>query len=153
MEILRSNQLWVKLEGPRADTLFNPSRHDLERCNQCVEDLGELQHRDENIDDAFASEVRRAVGMLKSLAWDDIREERFPLTPQGLYVELVRNAEKFLNKHGEEKRRREAWLARDDGNEERGFVPLCRKTVDKYGLDLDEFKNKTGKRLPVSVLL
>ena len=84
------------------------------------------------------------MGMLKSLAWDDIRAERFPLTPPGLYTELVRNAEAFLNKHAEESVRREAWLARDVRNDERDFVPLCRKTGDKYGLDLDEFKMKTG---------
>ena len=77
--------------------------------------LEELQHRDASIDDAFAGEIRKAVGMLKSLAWDDIRTERFPLTPLGIYFELVRNAEAMVNKHVEESLRREALLGRDDG--------------------------------------
>ena len=116
----------------------------LERCKECAETLGELQEYDDSIDAAFAGEIHKAVGMLKSLKWDNIRKERFPLTPPGLFFELVRNAETFVNKHAEENIRREAWLLRDDGEEDRGAVPLCRKSFDKFGLDLDEFKMKTG---------
>ena len=49
--------------------------------------------------------------MLKSLAWDDIRIERFPLTPPGVFTELVRNAERpgFKNRAVE-------WLRRNFAN-------------------------------------
>ena len=73
---------------------FSPSRTSLDRCAACVAALEELEAKDNNIDQAFANEVRKGVGLLKSLAWDDIRVERFPLTPPGLYTELVRNAER-----------------------------------------------------------
>ena len=55
--------------------------------------LEELEAKD-GVDEALANEVRKAVGLLKSLAWDDIRIERFPLTPPGLYTELVRKTER-----------------------------------------------------------
>ena len=146
VDILRKNRLWKRLGGPNAETLFNPTRGALDRCGQCVTALDELQERSDIIDDAFAAEVRKAVSMLKSLAWSDIYKERFPLTPPGLYTELVRNAEAFLNKNAEEQIRREAWLARDVGSDDRGAVALGRRTFDKYGLDLDEFKQKSGKK-------
>ena len=53
----------------------------------------ELEKKDGDVDEAFANEVKRGVGLLKSLSWEDIRIERFPLTPPGLFTELVRNAE------------------------------------------------------------
>ena len=77
MEILRNNQLWDRLGGPKAEALFDPSRGDLERCRECAEALEELQRRDESIDDAFATEIQKAVGMVKSLAWEDIRRSGF----------------------------------------------------------------------------
>ena len=120
VDILRKSRLWKRLGGPNAETLFNPTRGALDRCGQCVTALDELQQRNDIIDDAFAAEVRKAVSMLKSLAWSDIYKERFPLTPPGLYTELVRNAEAFLNKNAEEQIRREAWLARDLGSDDRG---------------------------------
>ena len=143
-EILRNSRLWERLGGPGAENLLNPSRGALEVCKECLDALGELQQRDDSIDDAFAGEIRKAVGMLKSLSWDDIRTERFPLTPIGLFLEFVRNAETFVNKRAEEAVRREAWLARDDGDHDRGSVALSWKGGDRFGLDLDEFKMKTG---------
>ena len=92
-DILRKSSLWRRLGGPSPDALFSPSRTSLDRCAACVDALEELEAKD-NIDEAFANEVRKAAGLLKSLAREDIRVERFPLTPPGLYSELVRNAER-----------------------------------------------------------
>ena len=92
-DILRKSRLWERLGGPRPDALFSPSRSSLDRCAACVAALDELKAK-ESVDEAFANEVRKATGLLKSLAWEDIRVERFPLTPLGLYTELVRNAER-----------------------------------------------------------
>ena len=91
-DVLRKSRLWQRLGGPSPDALFSPSRSSLDRCAACLSALEELEAKD-GVDEAFANEVRKAVGLLKSLAWDDIRIERFPLTPPGLYTELVRNAE------------------------------------------------------------
>ena len=41
----------------------------------------------------FCEEVLRAAASIKALEWDAIRQEKFTLTPVGLYSELVRNAE------------------------------------------------------------
>ena len=92
-DVLRKSRLWQRLGGPSPDALFSPSRSSLDRCAACLSALEELEAK-EGVDEAFANEVRKAVGLLKSLAWDDIRIERFPLTPPGLYTELVRNAER-----------------------------------------------------------
>ena len=73
--------------------LFSSSCSSLDRCAACIAALEELEAKD-GVDEAFANEVRKAVGLLKSLAWEDIRVERFPLTPIGLFTELVRNAER-----------------------------------------------------------
>ena len=92
-DILRKSRLWAQLGGPSPETLFSPSRAALDRCSACVIALEELEKKDGGVDEAFANEVKRGVGLLKSLSWEDIRTERFPLTPPGLYTELVRNAE------------------------------------------------------------
>ena len=43
--------------------------------------------------DTFANETIQADDALKSLDWEDMRIERFPLTPEVLYYELVKSAE------------------------------------------------------------
>ena len=92
-DILKNNRLWKRLGGPNPETLFSPSRSSLDRCAACVAALEEVEEKDGNVDEAFANQIRKAVGMLKSLAWEDFHQQRFLLTPPGLCTELVRNAE------------------------------------------------------------
>ena len=87
------------------------------------------------------------MGLLKSLEWEGIRAERFSLTPPGLFTELVRNAESLLHRQAAELARRQAWLA-SPAEEEVGdrHVPVAASTADKYGVDLDVFRMKTGRK-------
>ena len=66
-DILRKSKLWAQLGGPSPEVLFSPSRAALDRCAACVSALEELEEK-EGIDEAFANEVKRGVGLLKSLA-------------------------------------------------------------------------------------
>ena len=69
------------------------------------------------------------------------------MIPPALFSELVRTAESLLHKRAEELVRRQEWLAtpvEDLGNRNVEVVP---GQADKYRVNLDEFKLKTG-RLP-----
>ena len=50
----------------------------------------------------FAEEISKAVGKMKSVEWEDIRKEKFSLTPPALFSELVRTAEGFIQRHAAE---------------------------------------------------
>ena len=98
--------------------------------------------------DAFAEEIYKAVAMLKIVSWDAIRRERFFLTPKGLYDELVCNAQMNLGRRDDEAVRRRRRLMELEENQ---TIPspdmgssstlLGTRRKDKYGLNLDEFKN------------
>ena len=49
-------------------------------------------------------------------------------------------------KQADELIRRQEWLAADVEPLEEREVPVKPGTADKYGIDLDEFKMKTGKK-------
>ena len=94
------------------------------------------------------------------MAWDAIHKEKFWITPSGLFNELVRGAESLVNRQAGEAERRRLRLqanrektsvgnAREDGEEEQeepSEVLPDRK--DKFGLNLDEFKNKSPNKPP-----
>ena len=94
----------------------------------------------------FSKEIQKAVGLLTSLEWEAIRTERFPLTPRALYAELVRTAEGLLNKKASELQRRQEWLEAADGDPEDPRVDVRRAGFDRFGLDLDTFKLKSGRK-------
>ena len=62
--------------------------------------MGELKAKEENRDglNEFAEEIINAVAALKSLEWEDIRVERFNMTPPALFTEMVRTAESLLHR-------------------------------------------------------
>ena len=102
----------------------------------------------------FGDECLRAAKSLSSLEWRVVREERFHLTPVGMFNEIVKNSEAFLRRSAGEEKRRQAWLA-DDGDEEEhdaaaaadapGFAaPGSRKDV--FDCDLDRFCPLAGPR-------
>ena len=69
------------------------------------------------------------------------------MTPPALYSELVRNAESLLHKRASELIRRQEWLASPVEED------VCNRDVtvkpgqaDKYGINLDEFKMKSGRK-------
>ena len=53
-----------------------------------------------------AAEIIKAVEQLKSLEWEDIRKERFNMTPLALYTDLVNIAECLLHRQAAEMRLR-----------------------------------------------
>ena len=66
--------------------------------------MGELKAKEENRDglNEFAEEIANAVAALKSLEWEDIRVERFNMTPPALFTEMVRTAESLLHRQAAE---------------------------------------------------
>ena len=100
----------------------------------------------------FVQDIHNAVEMLRSLRWEDIRVERFSHTPPELFGNLVRTAEYQMMRHKTTSERCQAWLAeaKDDpaeSDKEDAFeshVPAS--TCDKYGIDLDVFKQKIGRK-------
>ena len=70
------------------------------------------------------------------------------MTPPTLFNELARTAECLLHRQAAEMIRREEWLAAEVeplGAEETE-VQVKGPSVDKYDLDLDVFKMKTGRK-------
>ena len=96
----------------------------------------------------------RPWGACTSLEWHAIRKERFSITPEGLYNELVRTAEMHLRRSVSERQRRCEWLNADlepeaTDDEEPAVAPEAMQagTPDIYGVDLEVFKMKTGRRV------
>ena len=89
VDVLQNNvHLWTHVGGPYPELLFRPSAAHLTDCRDAAERLSELKAREEDRDglNAFADEITKAVELLKSLEWDDIRRERFNMTPPALLL-------------------------------------------------------------------
>ena len=60
--------------------------------------------------------------MLKSVEWENIRADKFPLTPIALFESFASTAESLVSKHAVETKRRQQWLSStfaDDEDENR----------------------------------
>ena len=72
------------------------------------------------------------------------------MTPQGMFDELVKNAESSMRRSAGEDKRRQAWLANDEDEAEAAAaaeepqVPARGARVDMYGLNLDRFVDLGG---------
>ena len=148
MNILHNNQhLWLSVDGPPPDELFRPSAANIEKSKQCSDTLQRMCAVDDRDGlSEFAQEISQAVAMLSSVEWEDIRKEKFSLTPPALYTDLVRTAESLISRMAEETTRRQKWLAAEVAPDEDRQVPIAASTTDKYGIDLEESKMKTGKK-------
>ena len=95
---------WKHVGGPDPEQLFRPSATHLTECRDAAERLGELKAREEDRDglNAFADEMIKTIDLLKSLEWEDIRRERFNMTPPALFSEMVRTAESLLHRQSAE---------------------------------------------------
>ena len=78
--------------GPDPEQLFRPSATHLTECREAAERLDELKAREVDSDglNVFADEMIKAIDLLKSLEWDDIRRERFNMTPPALLTLAAR---------------------------------------------------------------
>ena len=56
--------------------------------------------------DVFAKECMDAAGRLRPLDWGAIHAEKYSVTPEVVYFQLVKNAEALMRKEGDEERRR-----------------------------------------------
>ena len=148
VSVLHNNQhLWESVGGPCPDRLFRPSTKDIEHATRCCETLlrlAEPEDRDGNVE--FSEEIAKAVGKLKSVEWEDLRKEKYFLTPPGLFSELVRTTESLISRQAAEITRRQEWLTAELGIDEIREIPISQPNTDKYGIDLEEFKMKTGRK-------
>ena len=77
--------------------------------------------------------------MIKSVEWENIRTEKFPLTPIALFECLTSTAESLVSRHAAEMKRRQQWLSsaleeHGDDESQRQPVPIIASTADKYGV-------------------
>ena len=76
--------------------------------------------------------------MLKSVEWENIRAEKFPLTPLALFDSFTSTAEALVSKHAAEIRRRQEWLssafAEDEDETQGQNVRIIASSADKYGV-------------------
>ena len=148
--VLQSNQhLWKHVAGPPPELLLTPSAAQLDAARKAALDIQQLvdMHGEEQDGlDTFGTEIVSAVGKLTVVSWDAIHKERFWITPDGLYGELVRNAEHLLNKQAGDVERRRLRLAAAGDEEDMGANEVVPGSEDIYGLCLDDFKNKSDRK-------
>ena len=58
----------------------------------------------------------------------------------------MRTAESLIARQAAEITRRQEWLTAEVEPEQDRDVPIKPSTADKYGIDLEEFKMKTGRK-------
>ena len=105
VDVLHNNiHLWKYLGGPDPELLFRPCRGNLERCWEASEAAGALRKSEADRDGImeFTDEIMKAVGSLTSLEWEDIRVERFNMTPPALFQDMVHTAESLLHRQAAE---------------------------------------------------
>ena len=83
--------------------------------------------------------------MLKSVEWNNIRAEKFPLTPIVLFENYASTVESSISRHAAELQRRQEWLApAEQGEDEEGGeventnVGILASNADKFGVALFE---------------
>ena len=76
--------------------------------------------------------------MLRSVEWEDIRAEKFPLTPIALFESFTSTAESLVSKHAAEIQRRQQWLssafAEEEDETQEQAVRVIASSADKYGV-------------------
>ena len=100
VDVIHTNiHLWRSVGGPDPEDLFRPTAAKLELCRQVSERLGEVKEKD-NRDGVqeFCDELCLAVETLKSLEWNDIRIEKYNMTPPALFSELARPETRIRSK-------------------------------------------------------
>ncbi len=153
VDVLNSNRsLWMAAGGADPETLASPTEISLDRCANTVRVLQAMiqKHGPRGGLDSFVQDIEGAVRMMKVVSWEAIRKDRFSLTPQALFDELVRNTQFILSSWSGDATRRQVRMRAPLDEEERadpeevGEVPEEKlRPSDKYDLDLDgEFRTK-----------
>ena len=82
-------------------------------------------------------EIQKAVEMLRSVEWEHIRAEKFPLTPIALFESFTSTAESLVSRHAAVMKRRQKWLSSavaEEGDEQCPSVPIIASKADRYGV-------------------
>ena len=90
----QNRDLWIKAGGCDPELLATPTEHHMEQATKTVQTLNAMldKYGPQGGLDSFVSEIQSATKMLKMVSWEAIRTDRFSLTPQGLYDDLVKSA-------------------------------------------------------------
>ena len=90
--LVAHSAMWKHVHGVSPEKLFRPRAADIQLAKQACHRLHQVAEKDDSRDGLleFAEEATRGVDLLASLEWEDIRLERFGLTPICIYSELVR---------------------------------------------------------------
>ena len=134
------------------EDLFQPSAQGLAEARRAADDLEAIslsQRRFPDGYDVFAKECIDAGRELRPLDWSAIHAEKYSVTPEVIYFELVKNAEALMRKEGDEEKRRLAWLQKEvsEVQGDDGVAPLRQGNEDRFKCDPDRFAGRTG-RLP-----
>jgi len=143
--------LWQRALGPDPEKLARPSEVDLHAAQKAAAALQrmlekcEIGKEHEHVE-ALVEECVAAAETLRLATWDAIWRERFSVTPEGLFNELARTADSLLARTDADDARRQVFLAEAMPGEGDGqyLPPSSPIRKDKYGLDLEEFKDKSG---------
>ena len=167
--------LWRLVCGPDPNSLQSPTEDLVARAQQAAARLQDLHFSVAEMEkghESFALDLQTAVAKIRVTSWDSIRRERFSLTPEALFDELVRIAEQLLRRHAGDIERRRLRLAaaafsheatqqgeqapgnqpvqevedEGEGEVDEEAVGLGPNRADCYGLDLDEFKLRRNRK-------
>ena len=75
------------------------------------------------------------MDLLKSLEWEEIRKEKFPITPIAIFENMIRTTESLISREAAERQRRRQWLAEnadEDGECDTSTIPLHTNTAVIY---------------------
>ena len=110
-DVVQSNEkVWRLVSGPPPEPLFAPSEEVLAAVQDTCERLEKLVEAKKDSHDGlgiFAEEILREGRTIQSLEWKTIRAERFHITPEGLFMELVKNVEVVIRRSAEEEERKQ----------------------------------------------
>ena len=145
-QIQQHRDLWFQAGGCDPEELATPTEHMLDCACNTINTLDKMLdlHGPKGGLDSFVEELSHAVRQIKVVSWEAIQRDRFHLTPDGMYNELVRNTEHIISSWGGDCKRREARMsqpldqddeAKAEEDKEVKQTSGLRKT-DKYGLDL-----------------
>ena len=108
--IQENRDLWLRAGGPDPDKLAAPSESLVEDAKRTSEVLTRMleTHGPSGGMDSYVETLQNSVRMLKAVSWSAIKADRFSLTPDALYNELVRNAQTLLSSWSGDYTRRQA---------------------------------------------
>ena len=155
VEVLRSNcQLWTLVDGPCVEYLSEPSEEALDRANGAKARLLLMRAQDDIPVSAahIIDEMIRAVNTLVSADFEQIRIEKFPMTPETLFHGFVKNMKELhsIRKLEAEDLRRQKWLSSLDShaNDEGRVVDDLVNGPDRFGCDPDVFAKHDSNQKP-----